>query len=88
MFDKNGVERKMFADFYKMCEQFWIPEDNDDYWHEVIKVTDEFVQKYKDVHPAVRSMTLGFISGLEDIVWEMRNGKEAKGTICVDEGNK
>lgn len=72
-FTKNSPEWNMFRDFYKICEQYWIPEDNDSYWHEVIKVTDEFIQKYKDVHPAVRSMTLGFISGLEDIVWELRD---------------
>ena len=37
MFDKNGVERKMFADFYKMCEKFWEPENTDEYWTEVSK---------------------------------------------------
>ena len=74
-FKKGSLERAFFSEFYELCEKYWVPEDNDDYWHEVIKVTDEFVQKYKDVHPAVRSMTLGFISSLEDIVWELRNGK-------------
>lgn len=87
-FRKGSKEQQMFLDLWNICQKYWIPEDNDSYWHEVISVTDGFVQKYKDVHPAVRFMTLGFISGLEDIVWELRDGKEAKGTICLDEGNK
>lgn len=25
-FEKNSEERKMFADYYRMCERFWGPE--------------------------------------------------------------
>ena len=66
MFDKNGVERKMFADFYKMCEEYWTPDVSDDYWNAVVKASDEFNDKYKDLHPMVFQLTLAFVKGLED----------------------
>ena len=66
MFDKNGVERKMFADFYKMCEEYWTPDGSDDYWNAVVKASDEFNDKYKDLHPMVFQLTMAFIKGLED----------------------
>ena len=66
MFDKNGVERKMFADFYKMCEEYWTPDGSDDYWNAVVKASDEFNDKYKDLHPMVFQLTMAFVKGLED----------------------
>ena len=66
MFDKNGVERKMFADFYKMCEEYWTPDTSDDYWNAVVKASDEFNDKYKDLHPMVFQLTMAFVKGLED----------------------
>ncbi len=66
MFDKNGVERKMFADFYKMCEKYWTPDASDEYWSAVVKASDEFNDKYKDLHPMVFQLTMAFVKGLED----------------------
>ena len=65
MFDKNSQERQMFADFYKMCEKFWIPESNDDYWAEVVKAADWFNDKYGKIHPIAKEMTVAFVSGLD-----------------------
>ena len=70
MFDKNGVERKMFADFYKMCEDFWIPEDSDEYWKSVSEAADNFVRKYKNVHPMAYHLSVAFVCGLEDLFRE------------------
>lgn len=72
MFDKNGVERKMFADFYKMCEEYWTPDGSDDYWNAVVKASDEFNDKYKDLHPMVFQLTLAFVKGLEDKLYNDR----------------
>ena len=72
MFDKNGVERKMFADFYKMCEEYWTPDGSDDYWNAVIKASDEFNDKYKDLHPMVFQLTMAFVKGLEDKLYNDR----------------
>lgn len=72
MFDKNGVERKMFADFYKMCEEYWTPDGSDDYWNAVVKASDEFNDKYKDLHPMVFQLTMAFVKGLEDKLYNAR----------------
>lgn len=74
MFDKNGMERKMFADFYKMCEEYWIPEDTDEYWQTIIKATDDFVEKYKNVHPIASEMACAFVCGMEKKYKEINNG--------------
>lgn len=72
MFNKNGVERKMFADFYKMCEEYWTPDGSDDYWNAVVKASDEFNDKYKDLHPMVFQLTMAFVKGLEDKLYNDR----------------
>ncbi len=50
-FKKGSKEWNMMGDFYKLCEDFWIPEpieDNnpDDYWGRLMKECDKFIQKY------------------------------------------
>jgi hypothetical protein len=31
-FLKGSEEWMMFMDFWKLCQDFWEPEDNQDYW--------------------------------------------------------
>ena len=65
MFDKNSREREMFADFYKMCELFWNPSDDPEYWTGVVQAADEFEEKYHDIHPMVNELAVAFVSGLD-----------------------
>lgn len=65
-FAKNSQERQLFADFYKMCEKFWEPENTDEYWTEVSKAADWFIQKYGKVHPIAKEMTVAFVCGLDE----------------------
>lgn len=74
MFDKNGVERKMFADFYKMCEEYWTPDGSDDYWNAVVKASDEFNDKYVKDIPLVTSLVVALVTDLERKFEEMKNG--------------
>lgn len=62
-FTKNSPEWEMFRDFYQICEQFWIPESSEDYWKQLTEAGDEFVAKYKNLHPTVVEIVAGFISG-------------------------
>lgn len=48
-FEKGSSEWYMFQEYWKLCQKFWIPEDNDDYWEEVVKETDDFYKKYKNI---------------------------------------
>lgn len=74
MFDKNGMERKMFADFYKICEEYWIPEESSEYWKELTHDVDEFVRKYKNLHPVVMELASGLVGGLDTKMREDKNG--------------
>ena len=65
-FTKESKEREMFGAFWDMCQKYWIPEDNDEYWNAVVKASDEFNDKYKDLHPMVVQLTVAFVKGLED----------------------
>lgn len=46
-FDKGSEEWEMFSSFWKICQRFWEPEDNDEYWDQVTKSIDEFCEKHK-----------------------------------------
>ena len=45
-FLKGSEEFIMFADFYKLCEQYWIPEGTDEYWQSYIDAVNEFEKKH------------------------------------------
>lgn len=46
-FGKHSFEWEMFANYWKLCKRFWIPEDDDKYWDEVVKETEIFMEKYQ-----------------------------------------
>lgn len=45
-FEKGSKEWTMFNEYWKMCQKFWVPEDNDLYWAEVTNDINEFYKKY------------------------------------------
>lgn len=73
MFDKNSMERKMFADFYKICEQYWIPEESPEYWKALTKDVDKFYEKYKDLHSIVMDLAASLVGGMDE---QMRKGQK------------
>lgn len=73
MFEKEGRERQFFAEFYKICQKYWVPEDNDDYWKAAIEATDKLSDEYGDIHPAVNEMIIGFMTGLSKSAWNMKH---------------
>lgn len=44
---KADVEFQMFADYYKIYQDFYIPEKGDNYWQGLISEADAFFSKYK-----------------------------------------
>lgn len=48
-FEKGSREWLMFQDYWKLCQEFWIPDDNDGYWEDLVQEIDIFYEKYKDV---------------------------------------
>ena len=45
--DKTTIEFQMFADYWKIVQDFYEPEDDESYWSKLIKETNEFYNKYK-----------------------------------------
>lgn len=44
---KADAEFQMFSDYYKIYQDFYEPEDNDNYWQGLVRAVDEFYEKYK-----------------------------------------
>lgn len=44
---KADTDFQMFADYYKIYQDFYIPEKGDDYWQSLISEADAFLKKYK-----------------------------------------
>ena len=44
---QGSEEYQMFLDFWNMCKKFWEPEDNDEYWDDLVKAVTAFNKKHK-----------------------------------------
>lgn len=63
-FAKGSVEWYMFQDYWKLCQKFWIPENSDKYWDDVVKESREFLQKYEDITFSV-NLIIALVDNLE-----------------------
>lgn len=62
-FAKGSSEWMMFMDFWTLCQKYWEPDDNDDYWELVVKETDVFYRKYNSEF--AKSLALTLVNELE-----------------------
>ena len=79
-FAKDSRERLMLADFYRLCEDYWIPEplqkDNpDDYWGKLIKAADAFIVKY-DGNVFARNLAMALMDTKNQESLEAKEGEE------------
>lgn len=74
-FSKTGIERKMFADFYKLCEKYWDVKSDDKYWEDVTKDAEEFSKTYASGDKFASKISLALIEKLE--FEERRNRNES-----------
>ena len=44
---KDDMDWQMFADYYKIYQDFYIPEASEKYWQELAEVSAKFANKYK-----------------------------------------
>lgn len=64
-FQKGSPEWYMFQDYWKLCQKFWIPEKNDNYWENMVNETREFMKKYEDITLA-SGLAIALIDDLEN----------------------
>lgn len=53
-----------FADLYSFVQEFWIPEDADSYWEELITRATELFHKYED-NEFVKNTIFAYINAKE-----------------------
>lgn len=69
MFKQNSKEWDMFADYYKLCGKYWTPEaiDNNEWWYEMWKATDEFRKKYETEDKFAAYLVIAFRDRLKNL---------------------
>ena len=60
-FVKGTEEYMLFNDFWKLCQSFWIPEDDDMYWKKLHDAAFEFGQHSE----FAKMLALAYISEME-----------------------
>lgn len=74
-FEKGSEEWQMFREYWALCQQFWEPEDNDEYWDKVVDATGEFYKKYKANNDLfARKIALAFIDTIEEKSKQVQKG--------------
>lgn len=50
-FAKGSEEWMLFQDFWRMCQEYWLVEDTEAYWEELVNQVEEFRRKYPGEFP-------------------------------------
>ena len=75
-FQKTDTQWLIFADLYQYCQKFWIPEDNKQYWQDLVDATDALEEKYKS-DKLLCAWLADFISTKETEYHEMKGDNDA-----------
>ena len=68
-FDKGSDEWSLFMEFWQICQQYWVVEDNDVYWQTLLERADEFYKKFKSI-PLAGRVIMALIETQEQILKE------------------
>ena len=62
---KADADFQMFSDYYKIYQDFYVPEDNDAYWQDLARAVDEFYNKYKTKF--AKELVLAYLDSREEL---------------------
>ena len=62
---KADADFQMFSDYYKIYQDFYVPEDNDVYWQDLARAVDEFHNKYKTKF--AKELVLAYLDSREEL---------------------
>ena len=85
----KGTEMfRFFADFYKLCGDFWIAETNEKYWEQLLLASEELLVKYKwcDFFPFAKVLILALNVYLSDV--KLKNLKNGNWLVSFKGENK
>ena len=75
-FEKGSKEWNMFQDFWKMAQNFYIPEDDQGYWRELTNEQVSFEKKYKNT-PLALEMNVALGKALDKMCGQNKNDKRS-----------
>lgn len=67
---KADAEFQMFSDYYKIYQDFYVPEDNDSYWQGLVRAVDEFYEKYKT--KLAKDLAIAYLDSREEF-YKLKN---------------
>lgn len=73
VFAKESAEMVMFREFYNIIQKYWIPEDTESYWHELIDDSNAFIEKFRHTCPLSRKLIVAFNNQQEEVMWNDAN---------------
>lgn len=65
VFERGSGEWEMFKDCYRFAEKYWVPEDNEEYWRNLVEDYEAFIQKHAAI-PLAAGIGLAVVKYLED----------------------
>lgn len=78
-FEKGTELHQMINDYLRLLQQFWVVEESDSYWEELMNAIYDFYGKYKEVDNVFSvTMALAFLDVLEE---KARNKRGIKGKL-------
>ena len=78
-FEKGTELHQMINDYLRLLQQFWVVEDAESYWEELMNAVYDFYGKYKSVDEVFSvTMALAFVDVLEE---KARNKRGIKGKL-------
>lgn len=70
-FEKETPEWGMFQDFWRLTQEFYIPEEEDRYWAELVKEADAFMERNKEI-PLAKELALALTKVLGGAIGRRR----------------
>ena len=67
---KTDAEFQMFSDYYKIYQDFYEPEDNDNYWDELAHAVNGFYNKYNT--KLAKDLALAYLNSREEL-YKLKN---------------
>lgn len=66
---------QMFSDIYRIAQQFWVMEDNENYWDRLYQAINWFMDRHKD-EPYAWKLVMSFVEWKEDELRALKGVKD------------
>lgn len=75
-FEKTSDEWKMFTEFWALCQEVWVVENDMAYWEDAVNKVNAFGNKWGKKISLGRHMAVALMNYLEDKEKERKYGKK------------